>query len=161
PSLRGMNSTLPSSSQAVAYGDPGSGRAPSGSFPVQNADATSASAEARENSRSDSSPHGPAACTVSLAANKPGPYLVVREVVWTAMAAGCGDHPVYQFSIGPAGGSSQVARDFSAEAQLSWSPMQEDNYAVRVVVKDGFEATTTMSSVVSVTVNSRVTGDTA
>jgi hypothetical protein len=77
------------------------------------------------------------------------------------MAAGCGDHPVYQFSIGPAGGSSQVVRDFSAEAQLSWSPMQEDNYAVRVVVKDGFEATTTMSSVVSVTVNSRVTGDTA
>src|SRR4051812_9007116 len=69
----------------------------------------------------------------------PVPY-VGAPVVWTATATGHGTTPVYQFRVGPAGGASQVVRDFSTSNTFTWDPLQEGSYDVQVTVKDSFAA---------------------
>ena len=54
-----------------------------------------------------------------------------------------------------------MVRDFSLDNSFAWAPMQEGRYAIRVKVKDGFDAGTATSTVVSDEVTSRVTGDDA
>jgi hypothetical protein len=51
-----------------------------------------------------------------------------------------------------------VVRDFSPDNTFTWTPMQEDRYRIRVIAKQGFGATDTVSAVVSDVVDSRVTG---
>ncbi len=59
------------------------------------------------------------------------------------------------------GGPFHVVRDFSPDNQFSWTPMQEGNYRIQVVVKDGFNTDDTQSAVVTDKVASRVTGEEA
>ncbi len=89
----------------------------------------------------------PSGCTVSLQPSTPSPQLVGERITWTATAANCGPAPVYQFGVAArAGGSTETAspfamvRDFSLDNSFAWAPMQEGRYAIRVRVKDGFDA---------------------
>jgi len=97
-------------------------------------------------------------CTLGLVPSEPAPQLVGERVLWTATATDCGADPVYQFSTASAGGAFRVARDFSPTDNFPWAPMQEGDYDIRVVVKDGYSGTQTASAVVSDLVNSRITG---
>ena len=54
-----------------------------------------------------------------------------------------------------------MVRDFSLDNSFKWAPMQEGRYAIRVKVKDGFDAVLATSTVVSDEVATRVTGDDA
>lgn len=96
-------------------------------------------------------------CTVSLTPSKPSPQLVGERVVWTALAANCGEAPVYQYKVATTGGF-RVVRDFNLGNTLAWGPMQEGPYQVKLTVKDGFGATDSTTSVVSGEINSLVTG---
>lgn len=96
-------------------------------------------------------------CVVSLAASEPAPQLVGDPVVWTAAADDCGADHVFQFSASD-GDGFRVLRDFSPSNTFTWTPMQEGSYDIRVVVKDGYEATETTTAVAADTVISRVTG---
>ena len=119
------------------------------------------SADVADNSSAPASPPlVDSSGTVVLTPNKPSPQLVGDQVVWTATASDSGDNPVYQFSVGAAGHPLQVVRDFSHQNTFTWSPMQEGSYSVQVMVKDGFGGSVTASTVVTDTVNSRVTGNT-
>jgi hypothetical protein len=100
-------------------------------------------------------------CTVSLAPSESSPGLVGEPITWTATATNCGEAPVYQFSVGAAGGNLHVVRDFSPSNSFTWAPMQEGDYDVRVTVKEGYQAVQTTSAVVDYGVNSRVTGSQA
>jgi hypothetical protein len=82
-------------------------------------------------------------------------------VIWTATASGDGPAPVYQFRVGPAGGPSQVVRDFSTSNSFIWNPMQEGSYAIQVTVKNGFSAVTGETATASYTADSRVAGSSA
>ena len=53
---------------------------------------------------------------------------------WTATVSNGGKSPVYQFSVGAAGGPVQVVRDFSPSDHFSWAPRQEGSYNVQVTV---------------------------
>jgi len=97
-------------------------------------------------------------CMLSLAPNEPAPQLVGEPVLWTATASDCGTNVVYQFSARATGGEFRVARDFSPNNTFSWTPMEEGTYDVRATAKDGYQATDTVSAVVSDAVDSRVTG---
>jgi hypothetical protein len=99
--------------------------------------------------------------TVSLEPNAASSHLVGDPVTWTATATNCGETPVYQFSVGAAGGSLHVVRDFSPSNSFTWAPMQEGSYNVEVTVKAGFDAAGTHSAIVSYLVDSRVTGSAA
>ena len=116
----------------------------------------------------------PAGCTVSLQPSAAPPQLVGERMTWTATAANCGAAPVYQFGVAaPAqgrdhqgtiqGGRERFAmvRDFSLDNSFKWAPMQDGRYAIRVKVKDGFDALLATSTVVSDEVATRVTGDDA
>ena len=117
----------------------------------------------------------PSGCTVSLQPSEPSPQLVGERIIWTATAANCGAAPVYQFGVaaraegrdgeGPDHERGRprfaMVRDFSLDHSFAWAPMQEGRYAIRVAVKDGFDAVQATSSVVSDEVDSRVTGDDA
>ncbi len=118
--------------------------------------------------------HPAAVCTVGLQPSVASPQLVGARIVWTATAANCGAAPVYQFSVaGPAEGQRgpsdgerslrrfSMVRDFSLDRSFARAAMQEGDYRVKVVVKDGFDATESTSISVPVTVNSRVTGGVA
>src|SRR5579884_66278 len=96
--------------------------------------------------------------SVSLAPGGPPTGLVGSPVTWTATADGHGAAPVYQFSVGPAGGASHVVRDFSLSSSFTWDPMQEGTYNVQVTVKDGFGASSGESARASYTATSRVIG---
>src|SRR6478736_5010800 len=85
--------------------------------------------------------------TVSLAPSVPAPQLVGERVTWTATAEDVGAHPVYQFSAAPHGGTFHVVRDFSPASNFTWTPMQEGNYDIEVIVKAGYQATETTSAV--------------
>jgi hypothetical protein len=78
-----------------------------------------------------------------------------------ATASGDGPTPVYQFRIGPAGGPSQVVRDFSPSNSVTWNPLQEGTYTIQVTVKDSYSATTGETATVSYTAGSRITGSSA
>ncbi|MFO0890760.1 MAG: aryl-sulfate sulfotransferase [Isosphaeraceae bacterium] len=96
--------------------------------------------------------------SVSLSGNQPPVPLVGSPVIWTATAVGHGASPVYQFRVGPAGGLSQVVRDFSSSNNFTWNPMQEGSYVVQVTVKDSVNASTGESATMSYTAGSRVVG---
>src|SRR5262249_33477417 len=100
-------------------------------------------------------------CTVSLVPSETAPQLVGEPITWTATATDCGSAPVYQFSVGPVGGSLHVVRDFSPANTFVWAPMQEGTYDIMVTVKDGYQATETTTAEVSDMVASRVTGSQA
>jgi arylsulfate sulfotransferase len=106
-----------------------------------------------------------AGCTVSLQPSTPAPQVVGERMTWTATAANCGAAPVYQFGVSDRGEgrgrSFAMVRDFSLESSFAWAPMQEGRYAIRVKVKDGFDAVQTTATVVSNEVTSRMTGDDA
>jgi arylsulfate sulfotransferase len=99
--------------------------------------------------------------TVSLEPNATSSHLVGDPVTWTATATNGGETPVYQFSVGAAGGPLHVVRDFSPSNSFTWAPMQEGSYNVQVTVKASFDATRTHSAVASYLVDSRVTGSEA
>src|SRR5262249_31395409 len=96
--------------------------------------------------------------SVSLAGSEPAGNLVGSPVVWTATTSGHGATPVYQFSVGPVGGSLQMARDFSTSNSVTWNPMREGTYDIQVTVKDSFSATSGDSATATYTADSRVTG---
>jgi hypothetical protein len=96
--------------------------------------------------------------TVSLAPDKDAPQLVGDRITWTATADGGSGDLVYQFRVGPVGGSLHVVRDFSADNTFTWAPMQEGTYDVAVTVAEGFGSSVTASAVASDAIDSRVTG---
>ena len=96
--------------------------------------------------------------SVSLSGSEPPVPLVGSPVTWTATASGHGQAPVYQFRVGPAGGPSQVVRDFSPSNSFIWDPLQEGSYDIQVTVKDSFGAATGESATASYTADSRVVG---
>ena len=49
-------------------------------------------------------------------------------------------------------------RDFSPADTFTWTPMQEGDYDIRVIVKDGYQATEAAIAVVTEPVASRVSG---
>jgi hypothetical protein len=97
-------------------------------------------------------------CTLSLVPSEPAPQLVGERILWTATASDCGKDLVYQFRVGPAGGPFHLVRDFSLDNAFTWTPMQEGTYEVQVTAKEGYQATETVSDIVSDAVHSRVTG---
>jgi hypothetical protein len=103
----------------------------------------------------------PLPCTITLEPNANSSHLVGDPVTWAATATNCGQAPVYQFSVGAAGGPLHVVRDFSPSNTFTWAPMQEGCYNVEVTVKAGFDATRTHTAVASYVVDSRVTGSEA
>jgi hypothetical protein len=74
--------------------------------------------------------------TGSLAPSEPSPGLVAEPITWTATAINCGEAPVYQFNVGPAGGHLHMVRDFSplaatptgARAVLPLDEMRGDQF---------------------------------
>jgi hypothetical protein len=94
---------------------------------------------------------------VSLAVNDDS-ILVGERVTWTATATDVGAAPVYQFSAASHGGAFHVLRDYSPARSFTWTPMTEGGHDIRVVVKDGYLANETTSSVITAAVGSRVTG---
>src|SRR6516162_8393788 len=99
--------------------------------------------------------------SVTLTPSEAAPQLVGERITWTATAADCGSAPVYQFSAAPHGGEFHVVRDFSPTNTFTWTPMQEGNYDIEVIVKDGYQGTGTCSAVATDAVASRVTGSQA
>lgn len=97
---------------------------------------------------------------VALAPSDDSP-LVGESVTWTATAVDVGVNPVYQFSAAPHGGDFHIVRDFSPSNSFAWTPMQEGAYDIRVIVKDGYQASETAAAVVTDEVASRVTGSQA
>ena len=102
-------------------------------------------------------------CLLSVSLTRSGPPvpLVGSPVSWTATASGHGTTPVYQFSVEPPGGASQMVRDFSPSNSFTWDPMQEGTYNIQVTVKDSFSASTGESATASYTAKSRVVGTSA
>jgi len=99
--------------------------------------------------------------SVSLTPSRPPAPLVGSPVTWTATASGDGTTPVYQFSVTPPGGASQMVQDFSPSNSFTWDPMQEGTYDIKVIVKDSFSASTGESATASYTAKSRVVGTSA
>ncbi len=98
--------------------------------------------------------------TISLQPS--APPLVGERITWTATAANCGAAPVYQFGVAARGHHRfAMARDFSLDNSFAWAPMQEGDYAIRVKVKDGFDAVQATAAVEPIEVVSRVSGDDA
>jgi hypothetical protein len=99
--------------------------------------------------------------SVSLTETAPAVPYVGSPVLWTARSRGHGSKPVYQFSVGLLGRPPQIVRDFSHNQILSWNPMQEGTYAIRVVVKSGFSGRKSEVSSATYTAQTRVVGDSA
>src|SRR6516162_3761569 len=99
--------------------------------------------------------------SVTLTPSEAAPQLVGERITWTATATDCGTAPVYQFSAAPHAGAFHVVRDFSPTNTFTWTPMQEGNYDIEVIVKDGYQGTDTCSAVAADAVASRVTGSQA
>jgi hypothetical protein len=97
---------------------------------------------------------------VSLAVNDDS-ILVGERVTWTATATDVGAAPVYQFSAATHGGTFHVLRDSSPANSFTWTPMTEGDYDIRVIVKDGYQASETTAAVVTEDVGSLVTGSQA
>ena len=98
---------------------------------------------------------------ITLTPSEPAPQLVGEPITWTATVPNAPPGLVYQFDVGSPGGPFHVVRDFSPDNHFTWAPMQEGNYRIKVVVKEGFDAQRTRSAVVKDKVDSRVTGDEA
>src|SRR5579883_373176 len=102
-------------------------------------------------------------CLLSVTLTPEGPPvpLVGSPVTWTATVDDQGSAPVYQFSVGPAGGPIQVVQDFSPSNSFTWTPMQEGSYTIQVIVKESYSATTGEGTTASYTAESRVVGTSA
>jgi hypothetical protein len=96
--------------------------------------------------------------SVTLVPDQPASPQVGNQITWTATATNSGAQPVFQFSVGPAGGSLQMMQDFSHTNTFTWVPMQEGTYNVQVIVENNFGGMETAVTVATDTVNSRVTG---
>jgi arylsulfate sulfotransferase len=99
--------------------------------------------------------------SVSLTHSGPPVPLVGSPVIWTATASGDGSTPVYQFSVGPAGGASNVVRDFSPSNSFTWNPLQEGTDDIQVIVKDGYSSSTSESASATYTAQTRIVGTSA
>jgi arylsulfate sulfotransferase len=99
--------------------------------------------------------------SVDLMDSAPPVPLVGAPVIWTAIASGHGAKPVYQFSIGLAGGPSAVVRDFGPTSSFTWNPMQEGNYDIQVTVKNNYTAKSGESAVATYTAQTRTVGSDA
>lgn len=99
--------------------------------------------------------------SVTLAPSEPAPQLVGERVTWTATAEDVGANPVYEFSAAPHDGTFHVVRDFSSNSTFAWTPMQEGNYDIQVIVKDGYQGADLTSAVAVDEVSSRVSGSQA
>ncbi len=102
-------------------------------------------------------------CLLSVSLSESGPTtpLVGAPVVWTATSSGHGSMPVYQFWVQPAGGPSQMVRDFGTKNNITWNPMQEGTYVIQVIVKNNFSASGSESASATYTAQSRIVGTTA
>ncbi len=99
--------------------------------------------------------------SVTLSSSGASTPLVGAPVLWTATATGDGSSPVYQFSVTPAGGASQMVQDFSPANTFTWDPLQQGTFSIQVVAKSSYTATTTDSATASYTAQLRVVGNTA
>ncbi len=99
--------------------------------------------------------------SVTLSASGPPVPLVGSPVIWTAAASGDGTSPVYQFSVGQAGGVSHVVRDFSPTSSFTWNPLQEGTYHIQVVVKASYGASTADPGSAKYTAQTRIVGNSA
>ncbi len=99
--------------------------------------------------------------SISLTNSGPADSLVGSPVTWTAGSSGFGDSAVYQFRVGQVGGPSSVVRDFSVSNSFTWTPMQEGDFWVQVVVKAGFNSETSDSTSANYNAISRVVGSEA
>jgi Arylsulfotransferase (ASST) len=99
--------------------------------------------------------------SVSLFDTAPAAPYVGSPVTWTATSSGLGPKPVYQFSVGPQGGPLQVVSDFSLGDSFTWNPIQQGTYEIQVVVKHGFAAAKSQSTIATYTAQTRVVGDSA
>lgn len=99
---------------------------------------------------------------ISLTPSQPTPQLVGQPITWSATTSdGITDGLVYQFSEQSADGAFHLLRDFSPVNAFTWAPMEEGQYNVRVLVKQGYDATDADSAVVHDEVDSRVSGSDA
>ncbi len=96
--------------------------------------------------------------SVSLTDTAPAGQYVGSPVTWTAGSHGHGSKPVYQFSVGLPGGPLQIVRDFGLSNSFNWNPMQQGTYDIRVVVKSGFTARKSESTIATYTAQTRVVG---
>ena len=99
--------------------------------------------------------------SVTLTPSGAPALLVGAPVTWTATASGDGTSPVYQFSVTPPGGATQVVQNFSLSNMFTWNPMQEGTYNIQVTVKDSFSVTASESTSASDNANTRVNGTSA
>ena len=99
--------------------------------------------------------------SVSLTETAPAVPFVGSPVIWTAKSHGHGSKPVYQFSVGLEGGPLQVVRDFGLKNSITWNPMQEGTYEIQVVVKNGFSARKSESTIATYTAQTHVVGNSA
>jgi hypothetical protein len=102
-------------------------------------------------------------CLLSVALTDTAPAVpyVGTPVNWTATSHGHGSKAVYRFSVERQGGPLQVVRDFSRSASLTWNPMQEGTYEIRVDVKSGIAARTSEFTTATYTAQTRVVGNSA
>jgi arylsulfate sulfotransferase len=100
-------------------------------------------------------------CLLSVSLNGPSEGLVGSPGTWTATASDLGTSPVYQFSVTPAGGASQMVQDFSTSNTFAWASMQEGNYTIQVTAKASYSATTSETGTTTYTGDSRITGNSA
>ena len=102
-------------------------------------------------------------CLLSVTLSDSGPPvpLVGSPVIWTATASGDGSTPVYQFSVGPAGGVSNVIQDFSPSNSFTWNPLQQGTDDIQVIVKDGYSSSSGESATATYTAKTRIVGTSA
>jgi len=100
-------------------------------------------------------------CLLSVSLTGPTSALVGAPGAWTAAATGDGTSPVYQFSVTPQGGATQIIKDYSTTNTFIWNTLQEGNYQISVNVEDSFGAPVSDSISVSYTATTRITGSSA
>ena len=99
--------------------------------------------------------------SVTLTESGPSVGLVGSPVGWNAWVSGYGPGPVFQFRVGPAGGTPQVVQDFSPSSAFAWNPLQQGTYEIEVIVRSSYNATTAEIATATYTADSRVTGTSA
>ena len=99
---------------------------------------------------------------VSLTSSGPTVPLVGSPVTWTATTSDHGATPVYQFSVGLAGSTLNVVRDYYTTNSFTWDPLQEGTYDIQVNVMDGYYGDSSGESAsASYTAQTRITGTSA
>ncbi len=93
---------------------------------------------------------------LTLTPSLPSGQPVGTSILWTATAP-APSGMLYQFSIARAAAPFLVVRDFSPVSVLSWTPIEEGTFSIKVVAKPGWGSTTTTEAGASFTVLSRLT----